>query len=641
MPTEHTENGGNLGWKENDSTYLAQRRRDAEKIRYDLQGLMSEIRQSPIAFVRRETEHRLDMKPLNYGIFRRIFAYARPYAARRNALFVLVILRALQLAAIAWAIGAILNGPIAARAPGRTLAWVAGLLGFIAFTQVTLHFRQRLALELGEAVIHDVRRDLFQKLLAMPMGFFNHIRLGRIISVFTSDAEAARSGIQNVLFVSLVQGVSMLVAAALMLWYDWKMFLVVLMLGPIVWIINRYFRGRLISAYRAVQESFSRVTATVAESIKGMRVIQGYARQDLNAGLFRELLYDHSTYNVRVTRTEASFIPLLEVNSHVFISALLVIGGARLLHHDMTLDSLIVFFFLANLFFSPIQQLAAQYNQALTAMAGAERVFRFLDREPDWQEPADAARLETLAGHVEFRQVGFAYKPGRPVLTDITFAAAPGQTIALVGPTGSGKTTIVNLIAKFYIPGAGQVLVDGRDILGVRAASLRRHMGIVLQSNFLFTGTVMGNILVGRPGASESEALAAAEQLDCRALIEALPDGFQTRVGEGGAGLSLGQRQVICFSRAMLANPKILILDEATSSVDALTEERLQNALAKLLSGRTSFVVAHRLSTIRKADLVLVIEGGRIVERGSHRQLLRLGGVYARLYRQFKVAQQA
>ncbi len=602
---------------------------------------MSNIKQSPIAFVRKETEHRLDMKPLNYGIFRRVFAYTRPYAVGRNALFVLVILRALQLAFIAWAIGAIINGPIAGRDVGRVLTWSAGLLGFIVFTQVTLHFRHRLALELGESVIHDVRRDLFKKLLSMPMGFFNNIRLGRIISVFTSDAESARNGIQTVLFVSLVQGVSMIVAAVMMLWYDWKMFLVVLLLGPIVWGINRYFRIRLISAYRAVQESFSRVTATVAESIKGMRIIQGYARQDLNAGLFRELLYDHSTYNVRVTRTEASFLPLLEVNSQFFLSALLVIGGARLLHHDMAFDSLIMFFFLSNLFFAPIQSLAAQYNQALTAMAGAERVFRFLDSRPGWQEPGSATDLAAVTGNVEFRQVNFGYKPDRPVLRDISFAAVPGQTVALVGPTGSGKTTIVNLIAKFYVPGAGKILIDGRDILGIKADSLRRHMGIVLQSNFLFTGTVLDNILVGKPGTTEADALAAAQQIDCRDLIETLPDGFQTKVGENGAGLSLGQRQVICFSRAMLADPRILILDEATSSVDAITEERLQNALSKLLSGRTSFVVAHRLSTIRKADLVLVIENGRIIERGNHRQLLRLGGVYARLYKQFKVAQQA
>lgn len=602
---------------------------------------MNTAQSSPITLVRRELEHPLDRKPLDYGLFRRIFGYTRPYAARRNALFALVILRAIQGALIAWGIGAIINGPITRGEVAGTMVWVAGLLAFMLFTQASQHYRQLLALELGEAVIHDIRRDLFAKLLSLPMEFFNNVRLGRIISAFTSDAEAIRVGIQSVVFASLVHIGFMLVAAVMMLWYDWRMFLVVLAMGPIVWIINRYFRDRLIGAYRAVQESFSRVTATVAESIKGMRIIQGYSRQDLNADLFRDLLFDHSTYNVRVARTEAYFLPLLEVNSQLFLSALLVYGGARLLQHEMGLDSLIMFFFLSNLFFSPIQNLAGQYNHALTAMAGAERVFRFLDRRPAWADPEDAVELSRLAGRVEFRQVHFAYKPERPVLCDVSFIAAPGQTVALVGATGSGKTTLINLIAKFYLPQAGQVLIDGLDIHGVKSASLRRSLGIVLQSNFLFTGTVLDNILVGRTGAAPDEALAAARKIDCLDLLEALPDGLQTRVGENGVGLSLGQRQIICFSRAMLADPKILILDEATSSVDAITEERLQNALAKLLSGRTSFVVAHRLSTIRKADLVLVLEKGRIIERGNHRQLLRLGGVYARLYKQFKVAHQA
>ncbi len=602
---------------------------------------MNAVQPSSITLVRREPERPLDRKPLDYGMFRRIFGYTRPCAVRRNILFALVILRAIQGALIAWGIGAIINGPITGGDVVGTLAWVAGLLAFMLFTQASQHYRQRLAQELGEAVIHDLRRDLFAKLLSLPMEFFNHARLGRIISLFTSDAEAIRVGIQSVVFASLVHLGFMLVAAVMMLWYDWRMFLVVLAMGPLVWIINRYFRGRLIAAYRAVQESFSRVTATVAESIKGMRIIQSYSRQDLNADLFRDLLFDHSQYNIRVARTEAYFLPLLEVNSQLFLSALLVYGGARLLQHTLGLDSLIMFFFLSNLFFSPIQNLAGQYNQALTAMAGAERVFRFLDRPPEWTDPAAAVELPPVAGRVEFRQVTFAYKPERPVLREISFTAAPGATLALVGPTGSGKTTLINLIAKFYLPQAGQILIDGLDIHEVQSASLRRCLGIVLQSNFLFTGTVLDNILVGRTGANADEAREAARKIDCLDLLEALPDGLQTRVGENGAGLSLGQRQVICFSRAMLADPKILILDEATSSVDALTEERLQNALAKLLSGRTSFVVAHRLSTIRNADLVLVLDKGRIIERGNHRQLLRLGGVYARLYKQFKVAHQA
>jgi ATP-binding cassette subfamily B protein len=268
-------------------------------------------------------------------------------------------------------------------------------------------------------------------------------------------------------------------------------------------------------------------------------------------------------------------------------------------------------------------------------MAGAERVFRLLDTAPDWADRPDAVDLPPVAGRVEFKRVSFGYLPDRRVLHEVSFAAEPGQTIALVGATGSGKTTITNLIARFYLPEAGELTIDGHDIRGVRGESLHRQIGVVLQQNFLFSGTVLANIRFGRPEASDEEVVAAVRKLDCLDLIEALPQGFQTQVGERGAGLSLGQRQLVCFARAMLADPRILVLDEATSSVDTMTEARIQKALAALVRGRTSFIVAHRLSTIRHADKVLVLSEGRIVERGTHAVLLAAGGHYAALYRSF------
>jgi ATP-binding cassette subfamily B protein len=275
----------------------------------------------------------------------------------------------------------------------------------------------------------------------------------------------------------------------------------------------------------------------------------------------------------------------------------------------------------------PISALGSQYDRAMSAMAGAERVFRLLDTEPDWVDAPDAVAIKEIEGRVEFCDVSFSYVPDRPVLHGVSFEARPGQMIALVGQSGGGKSTIVNLISKFYLPDSGQVLIDGRDILKITSDSLHAHMGTVQQQNFLFSGTVMDNIRLGKPTASDEEVYQAARDLDCFDLIDALPEGFNTIVGERGAGLSLGQRQLVCFTRAMLANPRILILDEATSSIDAMTEARIQEALTRLFAGRTSFVVAHRLSTIRHADRVLVIEDGRIVDSGKYDELFGPDGL--------------
>ncbi len=592
----------------------------------------------PITRILRDEDYETEKRPLSLTLLGRLFRYTRPYARKRNWLLFAVVLRALQLPALAWAIGAVINGPIANRDP-RGVMWAGlGFLALAAFTHFTFHFRQRLALELGEAVVHDLRRDLFHHFLRMPMSFFNRTKLGRIISRVTSDAEAMRTGVQDVLFMSLVQGGQALVAAVLMCWYDGVLFLVVLGLAPAIWVTNRFFRRRLSEAHRMVQESWSRVTATIAESVSGIRVTQGFVRQELNAGFFSELVTDHSKYNLGVARTSGVFLPLLELNTQFFMAALVVLGGYRVLSPDLhvPVGTVVQFFFLANLFFDPVRVIGNQYNQSLAAMAGAERVFKVLDTPPEWEDAPEAVEWGSKAAPtVEFRHVSFGYGTDRPALRAVSFVAEPGQTVALVGQTGSGKSSIINLIAKFYLPNAGEVFIDGLEIRRLRSDSLHRQMGLVSQQNFLFTGTIMDNIRVGRPTAKDEEVIAAVRQLGFLDLIGALPAGLATRVGERGAGLSLGQRQLVCFARASIADPRILILDEATSSVDAVTEARIQESLVTLLRGRTSFVVAHRLSTIRQADLILVLDHGRIVERGTHKQLLEAGGVYAGLHAEF------
>lgn len=602
--------------------------------------------QRNLMLVQRPTDDDDDeqFKPLEWGLIRRMFDYTAPVKIKLRWLVFLSICRAAQLPGLTWVTAMVIKYPVTNHDMHGIFLGVLGYAVLALFTDGMFHFRQRYALEIGETVVNGLRGDIFAKVQRQPMSFFHRVKIGRIIGRVTSDVEALRVAIQDVLFVSIIQGGQMLFAAAVMLWCDWELFLVVIAMAPVLWLVNRHFRMRLSRESRAATESFSRVTATLAESVNGIRVTQGFVRQTTNAGLFRGLLADHSRFNIALARTSAILAPILELNSQFFVAILLLFGGWRVFHGTMEVGDLITFFLLANMFFSPIAAIGNQYNQALIAMAGAERVFRLIDAKPDWQDDPAATDLPdprgTGAAHargarVDFDHVSFGYDPTRLVLHDVSFTAEPGQTIALVGHTGSGKSSIINLVAKFYLPTAGSLRIDGRDVHTITSQSLHHQMGMVQQQNFLFSGTVLDNIRQSRPEATDEEIREAARQLDCLDIFEALPKGLFTEVGERGAGLSVGQRQLICFTRALLADPRIVILDEATSSIDALTEARLQKALLELLRGRTSFIVAHRLSTIRHADLVLVLDQGRVIERGSHPELLAQGGHYAALYQQF------
>ncbi len=592
---------------------------------------------------KRDPDDLVFQKPLDFQTLRRMFRHARPFAALRNWLVVLTLLRSMQLPALAWGIGAIIDGPVARGDYPGVIAGACGFLLLAALTQLTFHFRMRLALEFGERVADHLRVQIFEHLQRLPLSFYNSTKLGRIISRMTSDVENVRIGVQDVLFVSTVGLGQMTVALILMLWIDWVLALVIAAMAPILWLLNGHFGQKLGLDYRKVQESFSRMTSTLAESVNGIRVTQGFVRQEVNLQVFQGLADDHASNNRQASRTFGILLPLLEFNSQFFLAALLLVGGYRVLQPEsqVTAGNLVQFFFLANVFFGPIQILGNMYNQALTSMAGAERVFKLLDTKPAWEDPPGAPALPRLQGQVQFEDVTFAYTPGRPVLHNIELTAEAGQTVALVGHTGSGKSSIINLIAKFYLPTSGRVLVDGLDTAEHQTDSLHRQLGIVLQQNFLFTGTVLENIRIGRPGATDQECLAAAEALGCCDLLEQLPEGFQSEVGERGTNLSLGQRQLVCFVRALLADPRILILDEATSSVDTLTEVQIQQALSRLLAGRTAFVIAHRLSTVRDADMILVLDHGRILERGTHDELVAAQGIYHGLYQQFVRSGQA
>jgi ABC-type multidrug transport system fused ATPase/permease subunit len=484
----------------------------------------------------------------------------------------------------------------------------------------------------GERILADLRTRLFNHLQRLSLGFFERNRAGVIISRLTNDVEAIDQLVTDGV-TSLVQNTLTLVGTAILLFIlDWRLALATLLVIPFMSIATIIFRVRSARAYAAVRERLGLLTATLAEDIAGMRIVQAFTRERTNVENFRKVAERYRDSNMETVVLNGLYFPFVDLLSSVALAVVLGYGGHLYFQGQVTLGTLFAFMLYVQNFFDPVQQLSQLYNTFLSATAALDKIADVLDEEPEVLDRPDAKPLPHVEGHVRFDNVRFGYGKGPEVLHGLDLDVPAGTTVALVGHTGAGKSTIAKLLARFYDPREGAITIDGHDLRDVTQASLRRQLGIVPQEGFLFAGTVSENIAFGRPDAPAGDIVSAAETIGAHEFVSHLEDGYDTQLQERGTRLSLGQRQLVALGRALLADPRILILDEATSSVDIGTERKIERALRQLLAGRTAFVIAHRLSTIRGADLIVVLEHGQVIEQGTHEELLQKRGLYTSLY---------
>jgi len=484
----------------------------------------------------------------------------------------------------------------------------------------------------GERILADLRNKLFGHLQRLSLGYFERNRAGVIISRLTNDVEALDQLVTDGV-TSLVQNTLTLVGTAILLFVlDWELALATLAVIPFMFVATAIFRVRSTRAYRAVRERLGLVTATLAEDIAGMRMVQAFTREQQNIENFRAVADRYRESNMQTVVLNGWYFPFVDLLSSVALAVVLGYGGHLYFQGSVSLGTLFAFMLYVQNFFDPVQQLSQLYNTFLAATAALDKIMDVLDEDPTVVDSAGAVALPQVQGPVRFEDVRFSYGTGPEVLHGLDLDVPPGTTVALVGHTGAGKSTIAKLLARFYDPTSGRITIDGYDLREVTQSSLRRQLGIVPQEGFLFAGTVTENIAFGRPDAAPEDVVRAAQAVGAHEFIMRLEDGYETQLQERGSRLSLGQRQLVALARALLADPRILILDEATSSVDIGTERKIEQALRLLLAGRTAFIIAHRLSTIRDADLIVVLEYGQIVEQGSHDELMERRGLYTSLY---------
>jgi ABC-type multidrug transport system fused ATPase/permease subunit len=516
---------------------------------------------------------------------------------------------------------------------------IAGLVLVYGLQQVVNAADMYLRHALGERFIFDLRVRLYATLQRLSLSFFERTSTGELMSRVTNDVNALESFVTHGSALAAVDLLRLFGGAIILLLLDWRLALLVLLPVPVLAVSLRYFNTRIRPVYRRVRARLGDINAQLQDSLSGIRVIQAFVQEDRELERFTTESKGYYQARVQGIRYWSTFFPAMRFVASLGTVIVLGAGAVMVVQGELTLGTLVAFLSYITSFYQPINRLTEVDNVFQEAIAAGERTFELLDETADIQDPPDAIELGQVQGEVVFENVHFRYGTGDKILHDVDFRIAPGEMVALVGPSGAGKTSIANLLCRFYDPIQGRITIDGHDLRQVSLESLRGQVAVVLQDTFLFNTTVRENLLYGKPDATDEELFAAAQAAYAHEFVRALPDGYSTEIGERGVRLSGGQKQRLALARAILADPRILILDEATSSVDAEAEYLIQQALDAVLEGRTALVIAHRLSTIRSADKIIALEGGRIVEVGDHRELMQRGGLYSQLYqRQLELA---